>query len=235
MNKKNNNALILFIKAPGLGRVKTRLQPELTPEQALSLYRAMVEDIVRQLDAAGFWDLKIFFTPADSRGAIKNWLGDQFEYFPQHGDDLGEKMNNAIAEMQKQKYQKAVLIGSDIPTLDATTIVRAFRHLDECDVVIGPSKDGGYYLIGMKRPCAELFQDISWSSNLVLNQTIQKARASALEIVQMEQQSDIDTYADVVEFWAFLKKQNMTGALSFKSKTSEVLKRFFEIDRVDYH
>jgi len=225
----------MFIKAPRLGAVKTRLQPELTPEQSLLLYQAMVEDLLQQFDDVGFCDLKIFFHPADAYKEMKNWLGNALEYFPQHGNDLGEKMHRAIVEMLNQKHQKAVLVGSDIPTLDSTTMVRAFTNLDDNDVVIGPCKDGGYFLIGMKQPHAELFDDIAWSSNLVLEQTFQKARTAELEIVQLEQQSDIDTYADVVELWTFLKKRNMTGALSFKSQTYEVLKKLFEMDKAASH
>ena len=95
MNRKNKNALVLFTKAPRLGSVKTRLQPELTPEQSLVLFRAMVEDMVSQFDDVGFCDVKIFFYPANAHGEMKNWLGDQLDYFPQHGKDLGEKMHNA--------------------------------------------------------------------------------------------------------------------------------------------
>jgi rSAM/selenodomain-associated transferase 1 len=228
MSKKNKNALILMTKAPRVGTVKTRLQPELTPGQSLLLYQAMVEDTVRQFNDVGFCDLKIFFYPADANGEMKTWLGDQFEYIPQHGDDLGEKMHNAIAEILKQKYQKVVLVGSDIPTLDSTTIVRAFSSLDDYDVVLGPCKDGGYYLIGMKQQHPELFEGVVWSTNLVLQQTIQIARSAELEIVQLEKKSDIDTYVEVEELWSFLKKRNMKGTFSFKSKTYDMLKTFFE-------
>ena len=156
------------------------------------------------------------------------WLGDQLAYFPQQGKDLGEKIHNAINEMLKQNYKKVAAVGSDIPTLDSTTIVRAFTSLDGYDVVLGPCKDGGYYIIGMKQPHPELFEGISWSSNIVLRQTIQKARAANLEIVQIEKKSDIDTYAEVKDLWKLLKKRNTKGIYSFKSKTYDVLKTFFD-------
>ena len=235
MSKKNNNALVLFTKAPRLGSVKTRLQPELTPEQSLVLFRAMVEDMVSQFDDVGFCDVKIFFYPANAHGEMKNWLGDQLDYFPQHGKDLGEKMHNAIAEMLNLKYDKVVLVGSDIPTLDSITIVRAFTNLDNYDVALGPSKDGGYYLIGMKKPYPALFQDMAWSTSLVLQQTIQKVRKAQLDIVQLEVKSDIDSYVEVVELWNYLKKQNMNGVNSYKSKTYEVLKKLFEMEYAFSH
>ena len=228
MSKKNNHALILFVKAPRIGTVKTRLQPELTRDQSLLLYQAMVEDTVRQFSGVGFCDLKIFFHPADAYEVMKTWLGNQLDYFPQQGNDLGERMYHAIAEMLNQKYDKVALVGSDIPTLDAATMVRAFASMDNYDVVLGPCNDGGYYLIGMKLPQPELFKGITWSTNLVLQQTIHRARSAGLEIVQLEKKSDIDTYQEVEELWNYLKKRTMKGIFSFKSKTYEALKTFFE-------
>jgi rSAM/selenodomain-associated transferase 1 len=226
MNKNSNNALILFVKAPKIGTVKTRLQPELTTEQALLLYQAMVEDIVARFGQVGFCDLKIYFTPANSLETLQNWLGSQFDYFPQVGNDLGNRMYHALAEMLHQKYQKVVLAGSDLPTLDAETIMRAFTLLNRAEVVVGPSADGGYYLIGMKQPHPALFQGIAWSTDKVLQQTLEKARTTALDTVQLQLQSDIDTYADVVNLWNLLKNQSQADAV-FDSKTWQVLKAFF--------
>ncbi len=161
---------------------------------------------------------------------MEHWLGDHFEYFPQHGNALGDKMYNAIVEMLKQKYKKVVLVGSDIPTLDSTTIVRAFTSLDDYDLALCPSKDRGYYLIGMKKQYPTLFQDMAWSTNVVLQQTIQKARQAQLDIVQLEVKSDIDSYDEVVELWNYLKKRNMYGVYPFKSKTHQVLKKLFDTE-----
>ncbi|HEX9971000.1 MAG TPA: TIGR04282 family arsenosugar biosynthesis glycosyltransferase [bacterium] len=230
MSKKNNNALILFTKAPRLGQVKTRLQPELTPEQSLLLYQAMVEDTVRQFNDVAFCDLKIFFHPADANGEMKIWLGNQFDYFPQQGHDLGERMHHAIAEMLNQKYDKVTLVGSDIPNLDATTMLRAFASMDNHDVVLGPSNDGGYYLIGMKLPHPELFKEIVWSTNLVLQQTIHRARAIELKIIQLEKKSDIDSYHEVQSLWKYLQQQNRARIYSNHSNTYEALRKIFEIE-----
>ncbi len=192
------------------------------------LYRAMVEDFVNKFNNLSFCDLKIFFFPVNANREMVSWLGNQHDYFPQQGNDLGEKIHHAIAELLKQNSKKVVLVGSEIPTLDSTTIVRAFTSLDGYDVVLGPCKDGGYYLVGMKQPHPELFEGISWSSSAVLRQTIQKARTANLEIVQIEKKSDIDTYSEVKDLWKLLKKRNMKGIYSFKSKTYDVLKTLFE-------
>ena len=228
MSKKDKNLLIFFIKAPWLGNVKTRLQPELTPEQLVMIYRAMVEDTVSQFGDVGFCDVIIFCYPADSSYEMKNWLGNRFEYFPQHGNDLGERMHNAIAEMLNQKYNKVLLTGSDIPTLDATIIMKALSSLDDHDLVLGPSLDGGYYLIGMKQPHPELFQGITWSTNHVFEQTMQKAREAKLEIMQIESKSDIDTYRELEQLWCYLKRQNMKDNYSSRSKMYEAMKKVFD-------
>lgn len=220
----------MFVKAPRLGQVKTRLQPELTPEQALGLYRAMVEDLVNQFEDVGFCELKIFFTPADAIGEIRNWLGDQFEYFPQRGDDLGERMHHAIAACLHQGYKKAVLVGSDIPSLDVDTVLQAFSCLSECDVVIGPTDDGGYYLIGMKSSQARLFENIHWSTDQVLQQSLQQARRLGLQIKQLKVLFDIDTYRDVEKFWSMVQSlpANRYGA-TIPIRTHTTLKQFIEV------
>lgn len=228
MKENKDNALIIFAKAPRFGRVKTRLQPGLTPEDSLSLYRAMVEDLLKQLRHTAFCDVKIFYYPSNAKNEVKSWLGDQFEYFPQRGEDLGEKMYEAIAEISRRNYKKVVLIGSDIPTIDTTTIVRAFSTLDSYDVVLGPSQDGGYYLIGLKKAYPRLFETIAWSTNIVLDQTIMKARQLNLDVVQLEIKSDIDTYDDVVELWKLLIKRNQHGKYSYKENTYAVLKGIFD-------
>jgi rSAM/selenodomain-associated transferase 1 len=234
MNRKSNNALILFVKAPRLGTVKTRLQPELTAAQSLQLYQAMVEDLVHGFQDVDFCDLKIFFHPADAPGEMRDWLGNEPDFFPQQGHDLGARMYQAIADMIHQNYHKAVLIGSDIPTLDLTTVVQAFTSLDEYDVVLGPCNDGGYYLIGMKQPYIALFKDIAWSTHIVLQQTIKKARTVKLKIGQLAKQSDIDTYTDILALWRFFKKNNRTDDFSSKSKTYQVLKKYFEAENTAF-
>ena len=227
MRKNKKNALIIFINAPRFGEVKTRLQPELTVEQSLLLYRAMVEDLMRQLDGIAFCDVKIFFTPLDADNEIKKWLGPNYEFYIQKGNDFGEIMKEAMAEIFKQGYQKVVMIGSDIPTIDTTTIVRAFSNLDGYDVVLGPSTDGGYYLVGIKKTQPKLFNDIIWSTNTVFEQTIQKTRKLKLEVVQIEIKSNINIYNDVVELWNYLKKRNVQGKSNYKSETYKVLKNIF--------
>lgn len=227
MRKNEKNALIIFVKAPRLGEVKTRLQPDLTAEESLIFYRAMAEDLINELSKTDFCDVKIFFTPSDAETEMKMWLGSNYEFYSQKGNDIGERMNQAMAEIFKQGYKKVVLVGSDIPTLDTTTIVRAFFKLDDYDVVLGPSVDGGYYLVGSKKSRPALFQDMLWSTSFVLDETIEKARKLKLDVVQLEIKSDIDTYDDVFKLWNYLRNRNVTGKFNYKSKTYDVLRKLF--------
>ena len=226
MSRKSDNVLILFVKAPRLGAVKTRLQPELTADQSLQLYQAMVEDLAHQFANLDFCDLKLFFYPVNAVGEMKTWLGDTFEYYSQHGNDLGEKMQNAITTMLNSNYKKVVLTGSDIPTLDSATIDHAFSSLNEENIVIGPSSDGGYYLIGMKKQNPEIFRQISWSSGSVLRQTIEKAKSANLKIVELEEKWDIDTYQDLCKIWAEVQKNRF----SIQPKTYQILQTLFNVE-----
>ena len=142
MNK--DNALLIFAKAPKLGQVKTRLQPDLSPDQALSLYKAMVEDLVARFQNVGFCDIKVLFWPPDARQQVQQWLGHHLDCFPQTGMDLGHRMHNAFVWAFARHYRKVVIVGSDVPTLGVSSVAAAFSHLDRYDVVIGPSTDGGY-------------------------------------------------------------------------------------------
>lgn len=201
MENNSRNALLMFTKAPIISKVKTRLQPELSPKESLQIYKAMVEDNVEKFYNLHFCDLKIFYYPSDSERKMKNWLGSEIEFFPQRGRDLGERMHNAILKILNQNYKKVLLIGSDIPTVDKSTLVRGFANLETFDVVLGPCEDGGYYLIGMKEAHAELFQEIPWSTSEVLHLTKQKAEKVSLDLIQLELKSDIDTFEDLKSLW----------------------------------
>ncbi len=198
--------LILFAKAPFPGKVKTRMQPHLSPEQALMLYRAMGEDLVAQLGDSPHYDFCVYYAPSESREAVASWLGTSLALCPQRAGNLGERMAAAFQE-SLQHYQRVVIIGCDLPTLTEQEVRNAFGALEDADLVLGPTEDGGYYLIGLKQYHPVVFEDIHWSSEAVLAQTLERARQAGLTVHLLPKQRDLDTYADLQALWRQLQKK----------------------------
>lgn len=205
---KQENVLIIFVKAPIPGTVKTRLQPKLTPEQSLSLYMAMGEDLVSHFRNAGSFDLQIHFWPPDAEAELHQWLGTDLSYVAQNKGDLGSKMHLAFSHAFDQGYHRAVIIGSDLPTLNNGHIRYAFQQLENHDVVLGPTDDGGYYLIGLRALYPGLFENVKWSTGQVWPQTLKNVRKNGLRLAQLPRETDVDTIAEVLKLW---KRLNQPG------------------------
>jgi uncharacterized protein len=187
-----NPALIIFVRKPVLGRVKTRLAAAIGNEKALAVYTFLLRHtrrISERLPIAKF----VFY--ADEIDTADLWDG--FEKRLQNGNDLGERMENAFKYLFKNGYTKVCIIGSDCYTLSETVLKNAFTELEINDVVIGPATDGGYYLLGMQSPCKHLFQGIRWSSNSVCTATIKKTEELALSIHLLPVLSDVDEEKDI--------------------------------------
>jgi uncharacterized protein len=199
--------LILFVKYPQAGEVKTRLGRWYGAEFAAGLYREFIFDILDTL-AGGAYRLQIHFAPPEKETPIKNLLGQQYEYRQQCGSNLGERMKNAFAACFAEGFQSAVLIGSDFPDLPRKIIDEAFALLEgENDTVIGPAVDGGYYLIGLESGTflPEIFYGISWGTNLVLQETLNilHSRGGSIQLVQPWR--DVDTPDDLANLAAASK------------------------------
>jgi rSAM/selenodomain-associated transferase 1 len=222
----NPDALILFLKAPIAGEVKTRLQPELTTDEALTLYKAMVEDLLERLQKSNNFELILSFTPATAEESLRNWLGDKFQYLAQTGDDLGQRLHHAFRWSFSQNFSRAVAIGSDIPRLRLNHVEQAFSLLKENQVVLGPCLDGGYYLIGLDKPRPSLFSGIDWSTDLVSSQTMAKIREEALTVSQLDPLPYVDIYRDVLDLWHFLgeSEPTLTGE---HERTYKILNELF--------
>lgn len=136
----------------------------------------------------------IFYHPPDSGSEFKAWLGKELHYAPQLGNDLGERMYNACLLTYPGQM---VLIGGDCPEITTEIILQAFQALKTCDIVIGPATDGGYYLIGLSRPRAELFQGINWGTEKVFHQTLQKVQALQLSCQILPTLRDVDAPEDL--------------------------------------
>jgi hypothetical protein len=195
----NKNRIIVFVKNAVLGKVKTRLANTIGGEEALKVYLKLLDITKREI-----LDLKVEkeIWYAWEKESDDIWNDDQFNKRVQIEGDLGEKMSNAFKKSFEEELEKVVLIGSDCPTLKNQIIEEAFESLDHSDVVIGPSKDGGYYLIGMSSFKPEILQDISWSTEDVLQQTEQKAEQHGINLTKLQVLNDIDNENDWNEYLA---------------------------------
>jgi rSAM/selenodomain-associated transferase 1 len=191
------DALIVFVRDPVPGAVKTRLASELTPRDAAELYRAMAEDVVGELAAGERYDTIVFFSPPDARRRIETWLGVDLALEPQRGGDVGARMASALAWAFDAGYERAIIVGSDCPLVEAADVESAFEELRSCDVVLGPSEDGGYYLIGASSVPEGIFEGMPWGEERVLAETVRRLERSGLAYRLVTRRFDVDRVHDV--------------------------------------
>jgi len=196
-----SDLLLVFLKEPRPGAVKTRLATSLGAEAAAELYRALAEEEIRLTTPRGDeYRRRLCFTPVEARAEIQGWLPGE-ELRPQEGADLGERMARAIDEAFGGGAARVALIGSDVPWVSREIVLEAFRALGEHDVVLGPARDGGYYLVSLARPESRLFEGIAWSTPSVLSATVERAAALGLSVRLLDALSDIDTIEDLRAEW----------------------------------
>ncbi len=196
------NALLIFIKNPVKGKVKTRLAQTVGEDQALMIYLELLRhtrDIAQQVDANRLLYYSHFIDQEDE------WSKDIFHKVLQQGNDLGAKMGNAF-EQALSTHKKAVIIGSDCASLTPEIVNEAFRLLDHYDFVLGPAIDGGYYLLGMKSFYPEVFENIAWSTDEVAAATIDRIDALHKTYSLLPLLSDIDYEEDWKKYGWPLKK-----------------------------
>src|SRR5438093_12710662 len=190
-------ALAVMAKVPQAGRVKTRLVPPLTPEEAAELNKCFLRDTAAAISNAAGADTACgiaVYTPVGAASAYTDILPADFSLLPQRGDKFGERLYLAIEDLCKCGFDSLCLIDSDSPTVPAENFEQAVELLSASEdrVVLGPSDDGGYYLIGVKKPHRHLFEQIDWSTERVLNQTIQRANEIGLEAKLLPTGYDVD-------------------------------------------
>jgi uncharacterized protein len=185
----NSNLLMVFVKNPELGKVKTRLAKTLGNEKALQVYLNLM-DYTLSLCSSLKSDKAVFY----SNNLIENdvWAKENFIQKVQQGDELGERMLHAFEFAFAQGYTKVLIIGSDCLDLSQDILNKAFEELNSNDVVIGPALDGGYYLLGMNQLYTKLFTNKVWSTENVLNDTLKDASALNLSCKLLPALSDID-------------------------------------------
>ena len=193
----NTNALLVIAKRPTPGRTKTRLTPPLTTEQAAALYECFLVDTLDLARRVPDTDRLIAFLPAEERSYFAA-LAPDFELVLQEGAGLGERLDNALTGCLRQGYERAIIMNSDGPTLPAAHLAQAFAALrDGADVTLGPSADGGYYLIGVKQPTPRLLREVRMSTPTVLADTLALAAEEGLRVELLPAWYDVDEAVDL--------------------------------------
>lgn len=188
--------IVVVAKKPDPGLVKTRLSPPLTPSQAADVALDFLDRTFASAFTANVGEVAIGFAPSDSRP----WFQERFPHcrlFEQGDGDLGARMETLANLVFQAGARKVILIGADTPHMPPERLAEASRRLDAADVVIGPAEDGGYYLIGLRRPAPELFRNIHWSGPYVLQETLQRVQDAGLSFALLEPERDIDTAEDL--------------------------------------
>jgi len=192
------NALAIMAKAPVAGSVKNRLVPPLTPEQAAELYRALLLDQLEHLRHLDGAERYVFYAPADAEKMLRDLGGADYTYRAQQGDDLGARMQQVCTDLWRLGHRNIVLIGSDLPALPLAILDDAFTRLSrkETQVVLGPSADGGYYLIGVNQPAPKIFDNMTWSHDRVLADTMARLDGLGVSYSMLPTWFDLDVAED---------------------------------------
>ncbi len=198
-------AVVIMAKAPRPGQVKTRLCPPLAAVEATELYRCFLLDKIAQVRAIEGARPVVAYTPDSARAEFEA-LAPGFALLPQRGAGLGERLAHAIADLVAAGHTGAIMTDTDTPTLPAHCLAEAHRVLAHglADVVVGPTEDGGYYLVGVRAPAPALFEGIPWSTPAVLGRTLERARALSLTVRLLPPWFDVDTGADLERLRAAL-------------------------------
>ena len=218
MKYKNEKVLIIFVKNPVRGKVKTRLAKTIGEEKALAVYNDLLRythNLTRNIDC-----YKVVFY-SDFIDNTDLWEESVFHKEIQSGKDLGERMKNSFRLMFGYGFKKVVIIGSDCLEISSLIIDEAFRKLDDTEVVIGPASDGGYYLMGLKQIHDSLFDNKSWSTSSLLNETIEELTREGVGFSLLPELSDIDEEKDLNHKGP--DRQDNRGIISMSALNNEKL------------
>jgi rSAM/selenodomain-associated transferase 1 len=204
-----SRALLVFAKTPKPGKVKTRLLPAVLAEAAANLHAACIADTLRLVRKVGGCDVLVFSAGGKNYfQKLTKQMGcaTRVRVLPQRGADLGARMGSAFRKCFAMGYREAVVIGTDTPWMGAERVRRAFKDLKRSDVVIGPAEDGGYYLLGMRKMVAGIFRGIPWSTERVLELTLEKIAALKLHGILLRRDFDLDRPEDLKRAARMLKR-----------------------------
>lgn len=204
-------ALILMARSPIPAKSKTRLLPVLSPEQTVELQYAFLEDLARILSKMDLATI-LYYLPSEDDSRLKSLFPFAHSFLEQKPADLGERMHYGLSHCLDMGFEKACLIGSDLPEMRADLLIEAFRFLDYKDAVLGPAKDGGYYLVGLKKAYSPLFQDKEYSHSHVFEEALESLNEGNLATHILPALDDIDTPEDLVRLYKRIKGNNSSTA-----------------------
>jgi hypothetical protein len=192
-----SDALLVVARRPAPRRTKTRLTPPLSPQQAAALYESLLRDTLDLIRRVPGVQPAIAYLPEDARDYFAA-LAPDFELLLQTGADLGARLDNALSHYLARGYERVAIMNSDGPTLPLSSLVSAFEQLrNGADVVLGPAEDGGYYLIGLKRPAPRLLREVRMSTSTVLAETLRLADDEKLAVSLLPAWYDVDDAASL--------------------------------------
>jgi hypothetical protein len=190
-------AIIIMAKVPAAGEVKTRMQPFLTPTQSAELAFCLLQDTISKAESLKN-QLIIAYSPMERRDFFNGFSQHNLTLVPQYGQDLGERMFHTFEFAFEQNLDSAVMIGTDSPTFPPELITQAFEHLENsADIVLAPTEDGGFYLIGLKTLKKEIFENVQWSSPETFSQTKENIARQNLSLREIQAWYDVDTIEDL--------------------------------------
>lgn len=197
MTRLSSSAIIIMTRAPIAGATKTRLEACFSPEECAELHKAFLLDTIEL--TSKFRNVTVFlaFTPQRQRELFEKMLVHPVVLLPQRGNNLGKRIYEAVKTAFSQGFSPIITIGSDSPTLQPLHIEKAFKALKAADVCLGPSQDGGYYLIGMRLAHKKLFEGIPWGENKVFKTTVGTAKRAGFKIEILPEWYDVDTPNDL--------------------------------------
>ena len=225
-----NCALAIMTKAPRVGQVKTRLSPPLTLDEAAALNACFLRDTAVSIEEAcreGNSQPVAVFTPDDAQEEYVNLISRDFYFLPQRGVAFGERLLNALTDLLAQEAKSVCLIDSDSPTLPVNIFRQVVEHLSEEEdrIVIGPSCDGGYYLIGLKKKHARIFSDIDWSTEQVCAQTKERAAEIEVPVIELPMWYDVDDQTTLARLCAALFASQKEFAPATKKFLEKIIAR----------
>ncbi len=217
VNKTYHPGIFIMMKYPQAGQVKSRLAHTIGYEAAADLYRTFIQDILATVSSLEIPFLIAAYSPPHYAQLVQ-WLGSDYEYLLQHGRDLGERLQNGFTDMFKNGFQQVIALASDCPDLPPKYLQTAVSSLQTHDAVIGPSLDGGYYLIGftIDHFVPGAFESITWSTETVFRETLSRIESATQRVYVLPEWPDIDNKTDLQTFYTTNQSPALSSSFTMK-------------------